>query len=229
MRSIFCSCEECLYASDALRICGMRCKPFLLGKDLNTMIHQQLCRKPIAGDQSAIEKTVMDDTLAAGWAFGFQDCLFAAGFPADPERLLGAHAELSRDIVSRIVYNAILYSFARLPWRRQTAEGFRTDENGDFIWPGFGDNLRVLEWILKRCDGTANAQETPIGYVPNPEDINLEGLDIDIETLKKILVVDKDRWTAEAEEIENYYKIFGDRLPQELTDELNGLKARLAE
>ena len=74
------------------------------------MIHQQLCRKPIAGDQSAIEKTVMDDTLAAGWAFGFQDCLFAAGFPADFERLLCTRAELSGDIVSRIVYNAILYS-----------------------------------------------------------------------------------------------------------------------
>ena len=85
----------------------MRCKPFLLGKNLNTMIHQQLGCKTIAGDQSAIEKTVMDDTLAAGWAFGFQDCLFAAGFPADPERLLGTHAELiSRPSFYRELYRA---------------------------------------------------------------------------------------------------------------------------
>jgi len=106
---------------------------------------------------------------------------------------------------------------------------FRLDENGNFMWPGFGDNFRVLEWILKRCEGKADAEETAIGYIPRPEDINLEGLDMDIETLKKILVVDKERWSAETEEIENYFKIFGDKLPKELSDELAGLKARLAE
>ena len=106
---------------------------------------------------------------------------------------------------------------------------FRLDENGNFMWPGFGDNFRVLEWILKRCEGKADAQDTPIGYIPNPEDINLEGLDIDIDTLKKILYVDKERWTAETEEIANYFKIFGDKLPKELSDELAGLKERLAQ
>ena len=100
--------------------------------------------------------------------------------------------------------------------------------NGNFMWPGFGDNLRVLEWIIKRCEGKVDAQETPIGYLPRPEDINLEGLDMDMETLKKILTVDNEKWTAETKEIEEYYKIFGDKLPAELRAELEGLKERLA-
>lgn len=105
---------------------------------------------------------------------------------------------------------------------------FRLDEEGNFMWPGFGDNFRVLEWILGRCDGTADADETPIGYVPKAEDINLEGLDMDTANLEKILVVDKDKWTAEAEEITEFYKMFGSKLPQELSEQLEGLKDRLA-
>jgi phosphoenolpyruvate carboxykinase (GTP) len=104
---------------------------------------------------------------------------------------------------------------------------FRVDENGNFIWPGFGDNLRVLEWILKRCDGTADAVETPIGYLPKPEDINLDGLDMSEDTLKGILKVNKNDWKKEAGEIEELFKKFGDRLPHELRDELNGLEGRL--
>ena len=105
---------------------------------------------------------------------------------------------------------------------------FRLNEDGKFMWPGFGDNFRVLEWIIKRCEGKADAVETPIGYLPRPEDINLEGLDMDMETLKKILTVDNEKWTAETKEIEEYYKIFGDKLPAELRAELEGLKERLA-
>lgn len=105
---------------------------------------------------------------------------------------------------------------------------FRLDEDGKFMWPGFGDNFRVLEWIIKRCEDKADAVETPIGYLPRPEDINLEGLDMDMETLKKILTVDNEKWTAETKEIEEYYKIFGDKLPAELRAELEGLKERLA-
>lgn len=105
---------------------------------------------------------------------------------------------------------------------------FRLNEDGKFMWPGFGDNFRVLEWIIKRCEGKADAAETPIGYLPRPEDINLEGLDMDMETLKKILTVDNEKWTAETKEIEEYYKIFGDKLPAELRAELEGLKERLA-
>ena len=105
---------------------------------------------------------------------------------------------------------------------------FRLDDEGHFIWPGFGDNLRVLEWILKRCEGKVDAEETAIGYVPKAEDINLEGLDFSLDTLKSILAVDNAQWTKEAEGIEEFYKKFGDKLPAELKEQLEGLKARLA-
>ncbi len=104
---------------------------------------------------------------------------------------------------------------------------FRVDEEGHFIWPGFGDNLRVLEWILKRCDNEVDADETAIGYVPKAEDINLEGLnDFSVETLKSILAVDNAKWAKEAAGVEEFYTKFGDKLPAELRAELEGLKAR---
>ena len=104
---------------------------------------------------------------------------------------------------------------------------FRTDDEGNFIWPGFGDNMRVLNWIIDRCEGKADATETAIGYVPKPEDIDLTDLDMDIDTLKSILTVDKDTWTKEAAEIEEHYKKFGDRLPKEIRNQLETLKANL--
>ena len=104
---------------------------------------------------------------------------------------------------------------------------FRLDDEGHFIWPGFGDNMRVLNWIIDRCEGKVDAVETPIGFVPKAEDIDLTDLDFDIETLKSILEVDKDTWTKEAAEIEEHYKKFGDRLPEELVNQLNNLKANL--
>lgn len=104
---------------------------------------------------------------------------------------------------------------------------FRTDSEGHFIWPGFGDNMRVLDWILKRCEETVDADETAIGYVPKPEDINLEGCSVDEETLKGLLNVDTETWKKEAEVIKEFYKKFGDRLPKELNDELAALESRL--
>ena len=104
---------------------------------------------------------------------------------------------------------------------------FRTDDEGNFVWPGFGDNMRVLNWIVDRCEGRADAQETAIGYVPRPEDIDLTDLDMDIETLKSILKVDKDVGEKEVEEIEEHYKKFGDKLPEELKNQLATLKANL--
>ena len=101
---------------------------------------------------------------------------------------------------------------------------FRQDENGEFMWPGFGDNMRVLDWILKRCDDSIEAQETAIGYVPYAKDIDIEGLDYSVETLEKILFVDKERWSREADEIAEFYKQFGDRLPKELSENLATLK-----
>ncbi len=104
---------------------------------------------------------------------------------------------------------------------------FRTDDEGHFIWPGFGDNMRVLMWILGRCDGEADAVETAIGYEPKPEDIDLEGLDITEETLAGLLSVDKKLWKTEAEGIREFYQKFGEKLPKELMAELEKLEKNL--
>ena len=104
---------------------------------------------------------------------------------------------------------------------------FRTDDEGNFIWPGYGDNLRVLDWILKRCEGKVDAQETAIGFVPNAEDINLEGIDFSVEQLKNILNVDKDLWKDEISGITEFYAKFGDKLPEEMKAQFDGFKARL--
>ncbi len=104
---------------------------------------------------------------------------------------------------------------------------FRTDDEGHFIWPGFGDNMRVLMWILDRCAGKADAVETPIGYEPKAEDINIEGLDLTIDTVRDLLNVDKSLWKEEAKGIHEFYGKFGDRLPNELQDELAALEKNL--
>ena len=104
---------------------------------------------------------------------------------------------------------------------------FRVDDEGHFIWPGFGDNLRVLLWILDRCEGKAGAVETAIGYEPRPEDIDLEGLDLTQETLQGLLDVDRDLWKEDAANIRAFYEKFGDRLPKELAHQLDILDANL--
>ena len=110
---------------------------------------------------------------------------------------------------------------------------FRQDSDGCFMLPGFGDNMRVLEWILKRCDGTVSAVETPIGYVPEAEDIDITSLNYDISdkrkfdigALREILAVDREKWLKEAEEIESYYKgVIKTRIPDELWNCLDTLK-----
>ena len=104
---------------------------------------------------------------------------------------------------------------------------FRKDDEGHFLWPGFGDNLRVLDWIIDRCDGAVDAQETAIGYLPYAKDINLEGLDMTEEDLDKILDVDKDAWKKEYEGVDELYAKFGDKLPKELAEELANAKKSL--
>ena len=104
---------------------------------------------------------------------------------------------------------------------------FRLDDEGNFIWPGFGDNMRVLLWMLDRCEGKVGAKETPIGYVPEVDDLDMEGLDISKETLADLLNVDNGIWKDEAAGIEEFYKNFGDHLPAELKKQLDDLKARL--
>ena len=106
---------------------------------------------------------------------------------------------------------------------------FRKDDEGNFMWPGFGDNLRVLEWILNRCDGKVDAKETAIGYVPYAEDINIDGLEgeVTLDTLKSILEVDASLWMDETKGIEEFYAKFGDKIPATLVKELETLKAAL--
>ena len=105
---------------------------------------------------------------------------------------------------------------------------FRTDAEGNFIWPGFGDNMRVLDWMLKRIDGEVDAVETPIGFVPKPDDIDLTGLDFSKETLKDILKVDNAAWKVEAEGIKEFYKSFGNKLPKSLADQADELLAKVS-
>ncbi|MBR7151604.1 MAG: phosphoenolpyruvate carboxykinase (GTP), partial [Clostridia bacterium] len=105
---------------------------------------------------------------------------------------------------------------------------FRTDDEGHFIWPGFGDNMRVLMWILARCAGEVEAVETPIGFVPKAEDINIEGLDgVTVDTIRELLTIDNASWLEDVENIKSFYKQIGDRVPAELYDELATLEANL--
>ncbi|MDX1444131.1 MAG: phosphoenolpyruvate carboxykinase (GTP) [Gammaproteobacteria bacterium] len=104
---------------------------------------------------------------------------------------------------------------------------FRQDENGNFTWPGFGENLRVLRWILDRCDNKVDAVESPIGYLPTTESLDTTGLDIDADTLKSLLSINKAEWQQEIAAIDEYLESFGDRLPSELKTQLETVKAEL--
>lgn len=105
---------------------------------------------------------------------------------------------------------------------------FRTDDEGHFIWPGFGDNMRVLMWILDRCNGKVAANETPIGYVPNAEDIDINGLDgITLDTVKGLLEIDNKLWLEDTAGVDELYAEIGERMPAELKKQLEDFKARL--
>ena len=105
---------------------------------------------------------------------------------------------------------------------------FRKGDDGSFLWPGFGENSRVLKWVVERIDGTGEYVETAIGRVPTPDAIDRTGLDLDDATMAKILEVDNEAWRAEVPLVEAHYEKFGDHLPAELRDELNELEKRLA-
>ncbi len=105
---------------------------------------------------------------------------------------------------------------------------FRLDDEGHFMWPGFGDNMRVLNWIIDRCDGKVDANETAIGFVPNKEDLQLEGLDIDDATLTELLSIDKEVWKEEVKDQREFFAQFGDKLPKEIKDEVDNLEKKLS-
>ena len=104
---------------------------------------------------------------------------------------------------------------------------FRKDEKGKFLWPGYGENSRILKWIFERCNGTANAVDTPIGRLPRPEDLDVGGLDIPAANLSKLLNVDVEGWLGEIPLIHQFFDQFGERLPKALRDEVNRLEQRL--
>ncbi len=105
---------------------------------------------------------------------------------------------------------------------------FRTNDRGEFMWPGFGENFRVLEWIIRRCENKVDAEASSIGYVPNVEDINREELGISNEVLRELLTIDIDSWMDDVKSIEEFYNKIGSRLPAELKTELNTLKQNLS-
>ncbi len=105
---------------------------------------------------------------------------------------------------------------------------FRQDDEGNFMWPGFGDNMRVLLWILDRCEGKKDAVESEIGYLPKLSDIDVTDLDLDEATLKDLLTVEKDVWLEDVKNQEEYFAQFGDKLPEEIKVELEKLKANLS-
>ena len=104
---------------------------------------------------------------------------------------------------------------------------FRTNEEGEFIWPGFGENFRAIEWMLKRCESNSEANEAPIGYLPKPEDINVEGLDLPVESLKSLLTIDSESWLEDVNNITEFYEKIGNTMPEELYEELKILTENL--
>jgi phosphoenolpyruvate carboxykinase (GTP) len=104
---------------------------------------------------------------------------------------------------------------------------FRQDGAGKFLWPGFGDNLRVLRWIIDRCNGTAKARDTAIGQLPHPQDLDTQGLELAPGALEELLAVDPALWRAEFKGIADYFGEFGTRIPRSLATELNDSLTRV--
>ncbi len=104
---------------------------------------------------------------------------------------------------------------------------FRKNEAGKFMWPGFGENSRVLKWVFERCNGTADVVETAIGNMPTLDGIDFDGLDMAEEDIANLMRVDTDGWLSELDGIEEYYASFGDHLPAELTSQVAALRKRL--
>jgi phosphoenolpyruvate carboxykinase (GTP) len=114
------------------------------------------------------------------------------------------------------------------PPRLYHVNWFRRDAQNKFLWPGYGENLRVLKWMLDRCTGNAGAAETPIGRLPRPEDIDTKGLNVSTEALQALLSVDPTSWKKEAADMRAYFEQFGARMPSDLLEELKGLESRVA-
>ena len=137
---------------------------------------------------------------------------------------IGYHAA---DYVGHWVETGKQHDATKLP-RIFYVNWFRRDEDGGFLWPGFGENSRVLKWVVERLEGTAAAEETAVGHVPTPDSLDVSGLDMTREQVEKALAVDKDEWRAEIPQIHEWFEKFGDKLPSTMWDELAILEHRLA-
>jgi phosphoenolpyruvate carboxykinase (GTP) len=104
---------------------------------------------------------------------------------------------------------------------------FRRDASGKFIWPGYGENLRVLRWVLERCQNQGDAVRTPIGYLPGAKGIDTTGLDLSADARKELTSVDPGAWLKEIDEVDAYFNGFGNRLPQELAGEVTRVRSEL--
>ena len=178
-------------------------------------------------------------TEARSWAHGvFMGATVSSETTA---AATGAVGQLRRDPMAMlpfIGYNAGDYfahwldigetAGAKLP-RVFYVNWFRKSDSGKWLWPGFGDNARVLKWVFERITGTAGAVDTPIGYLPDPSDLDVDGLDVSADELHELLRVDPDEWLAEADSIEEHFAKFGRKLPPALKRELSSLRSRLEE
>jgi len=108
-----------------------------------------------------------------------------------------------------------------------TANWFRVDENGNFLWPGFGENIRILKWIIDRVHNNVSAKETPIGLIPNYEDLELSGINLTKEMYDKLFAININEWKQEIDDIEKFLNQFGARMPKEIWDEFKDLKSKL--
>ena len=104
---------------------------------------------------------------------------------------------------------------------------FRKNKSGKFLWPGYGDNIRVLKWIFERTNNINSAIKTPIGYLPKPDAIDVSNMDFPSESMKEILTIDNELWLDDAKDIREFYSIFGERLPKNLLKEVDMLEERL--
>jgi phosphoenolpyruvate carboxykinase (GTP) len=138
---------------------------------------------------------------------------------------IGYHAG---DYISHWISVGKSHDSAKLP-RIFYVNWFRRDADGGFLWPGFGENSRVLKWAIERIEGTAAAVETPIGHVPTPASLDVDGLDLTPAQLEAVLAVDPAEWREEIPQITEWFEKFGDKLPTALWTELDGLKIRLGE
>jgi phosphoenolpyruvate carboxykinase (GTP) len=145
----------------------------------------------------------------------------------DPMAMLPFVGYHAADYIAHWIGTGKRADAAQLP-RIFQVNWFRRDADGGFLWPGFGENGRVLKWVVERLEGTAAAVETPIGRVPAPDSLDVSGLDMPAEQVQQALAVSADEWHRELPQITQWFEKFGDKLPSTMWDELEILKSRLA-